>query len=357
MENSGTIVMIQSMMITRRKFLVYTAIGLGNLAFRPWSGWNIDADDGEIGRVTIQSVSVYSKPSDKSRILYQRYRDELVHLYDEIESEDGPGYNPLWYRVWRGYIHSAYLQRVKVHLNPIESDIQVKSGQLAEVTVPFTQTMRYLPYKKEWEPLYRLYYGSTHWVMGVEPGPDGLRWYRLHDELNEAEYHVQAADLRFIPVGEFTPLAPQVSPFDKRIEVSIAMQTLTAYEKDQVVFTTKISTGIPDRQNTPGIIPTDTPTGEFRVYSKMPSKHMGDGQLTADLEAYELPGVPWTTFFAPNGVAFHGTYWHNNFGMTMSHGCVNMRTEEAKWIYRWTTPVSSSDTWEQTGYGTLVIVR
>ena len=70
---------------------------------------------------------------------------------------------------------------------------------------------------------------------------------------------------------------------------------------------------------------------------------MGDGQLTAEIEAYELPGVPWTTFFAPNGVAFHGTYWHDNFGMTMSRGCVNMRTEEAKWLFRWIMPAVAYD--------------
>jgi hypothetical protein len=344
-------------MISRRDFLIYSAISLGNIAFHPLHGWGIDTDSGEIARVTIKSISVYSKPSDKSKILYQRYRDEIVNIYDEIISKDGPGYNPLWYRVWGGYVHSAYLQRVKVRLNPVVIDIPEKSGQLAEVTVPLTQTMRYLPYKKTWEPLYRLYYSSTHWVKGVEPGPDGTPWYRLHDELNEVEYHVEATHLRLVQPGEFAPISPEVDPMDKHIEVSIAMQTLTAYEKEKVVFKTNVSTGIPDRRNTPGLIPTDTPTGEFRVYSKMPSKHMGDGQLTSDLDAYELPGVPWTTFFAPNGVAFHGTYWHNNFGMTMSHGCVNMRTEEAKWIFRWTTPVSAPETWEQTGYGTRVIVK
>lgn len=344
-------------MITRRDFLKLSALGLGNLAFRPLSGWGFGTDSGAIARVTIQSVSVYSKPSDQSKIVYQRYRDELVNIYDEVVSEDGPGYNPLWYRVWGGYIHSAYLQRVKVRYNPVITETTVKTGQLAEVTVPLTQTMRYLPYRKTWEHLYRLYYGSTHWVKGVDTGPDGTPWYRLHDELNEVEYHAQATHLRFVPVDEFAPIAPDVTPSNKRIEVSIAMQTLTAYEKDRVVLQTKVSTGIPDRRNIPGLIPTDTPTGEFHVYSKMPSKHMGDGQLTADLEAYELPGVPWTTFFAPNGVAFHGTYWHDNFGMTMSRGCVNMRTEEAKWLFRWTTPVSAPETWEQTGYGTLVIVK
>jgi hypothetical protein len=88
----------------------------------------------------------------------------------------------------------------------------------------------------------------------------------------------------------------------------------------------------------------------------MPSKHMGDGRIVSDIEAYELPGVPWTTFFVDTGVAIHGTYWHQNFGAVMSRGCVNVPTAVAKWVFRWTTPVSAPDTCEQRGYGTVVKV-
>lgn len=345
--------------LSRRDFLRISTLSLGSLAFRPLFGKGEDPDAGDIARVAIGSVSVYSKPSDKSTILYQRYRDELVNIYEEIISEDGPGYNPVWYKVFRGYIHSAYLQRVKVLLNPPVDNVQIpqKRGQLAEVTVPLTTTRRYLAYKKEWEPLYRLYFGSTHWVRGVDIGPDGTPWYRLHDELTEVLYHAPAEHFRLIPPSEFEPISPHVDPWKKRIEVSISQQSLTAFEDEKVVLQTRVSTGVPDRQTEPGHISTDTPTGEFHVYSKMPSKHMGNGELTSDLNAYELPGVPWTTFFAEHGVALHGTYWHTNYGMMMSHGCVNMRTEEAKWIFRWTTPVVTPDTWEQTGRGTLVVVK
>ena len=49
---------------------------------------------------------------------------------------------------------------------------------------------------------------------------------------------------------------------------------------------------------------------------------------------YSLPGVPWTSFFIfETGVAFHGTFWHNNFGIPMSHGCINLRTDNAEWVY------------------------
>jgi len=45
------------------------------------------------------------------------------------------------------------------------------------------------------------------------------------------------------------------------------------------------------------------------------------------------------------GYALHGTYWHNNFGRPMSHGCVNMTNDDALWMYEWTD------------YGTLVNVH
>jgi lipoprotein-anchoring transpeptidase ErfK/SrfK len=84
---------------------------------------------------------------------------------------------------------------------------------------------------------------------------------------------------------------------------------------------------------------------------------MGDGRMTSEIDAYELPGVPWVSFFEHmTGVAFHGTYWHDNFGSRMSHGCVNMRVEDAKWLYRWSTPIAEPGDWIRKGYGTRVEV-
>jgi lipoprotein-anchoring transpeptidase ErfK/SrfK len=89
---------------------------------------------------------------------------------------------------------------------------------------------------------------------------------------------------------------------------------------------------------------------------------MGDGNLMQgdlDLDAYELVGVPWTIFFheLSTGYAIHGTYWHNNFGWPMSHGCVNLRNADAKWLFRWSTPENASPLEiEVTGFGTQVHV-
>lgn len=68
-----------------------------------------------------------------------------------------------------------------------------------------------------------------------------------------------------------------------------------------------------------------TPTGTFNIWTKLPSTLMrGPG--------YYLPGVPWTMYFYKS-FGIHGTYWHNNFGHPMSHGCVNMRTPDAQFVY------------------------
>lgn len=341
--------------LNRRDFLTRSASALAGLAIIPF---NLDGfmnqDSMDLGRICIESVSIYSQPSDKSKILYQRYRDELIHLYDEVISEDGPDYNPKWYRVWGGYVHSARIQRVYFRTNPVIYDIP-DTGYLAEVTVPATQTMRYTTVYG-WQPIYRLYYESTHWVIGIEKGPDGRPWYKLFDELLDIPYLVEAEHLRLIPPEEYAPIATDVPFGKKRVEVKIATQTLTAYEGDQVVLQTKIASGIPHLDPSNDTIPTNTPSGTFNVYSKMPSKHMGDGVVTDDITAYELPGVPWTSFFAPHGVAFHGTYWHDNFGMMMSHGCVNMRTDEAKWLFRWLDFPAEANKIETTGYGSQVIV-
>lgn len=340
---------------SRRDFLKLGSLSLAGLAFRPFYGTNQETDYGDLGRVAIYSVSVYSEPSDKSQIVFQRYRDEVFHIFEKIVSESGPSYNPIWYRVWGGYIHSAHIQQVQIQHNQVLSTIPEK-GQLAEVTVPLSQALRYNRYSG-WNPVYRLYYESLQWIIGIDEGPDGDAWYKLRDELLGVEYHVPAIHLRPIPPEEYSPLSADILPEKKRIEVSIARQYLTAFEDNKIVFETKISSGVPDRNPQPGKIPTDTPTGRFHVQSKLPSKHMGDGHLTSDPEAYELPGVPWTSFFEPQtGVAFHGTYWHQNYGIPMSHGCINMKPKEALWVYRWTNPAPEPGSWETRGYGTLVIV-
>jgi hypothetical protein len=346
--------------ISRRSFVKLGVMALSALAAKrfPFISEEYDHPSGIIGRITRDTVSVFKEPTwpQGETVAYLR-RDTLKNLYYSLIPQDGPPFNPVWYRIWEGYIHSAYVQKVKYRYNKPVTSLP-ESGQLCEVTVPYTQIYQYSVFEG-WQRRSRLYYQSTHWGVGVDEGPDGLPWYRLYDELREDQYHVPASHMRIIPDEELSPISPDVPPYEKLLEVSIQNQTLMAYEGDKIVFSTRISSGL-NRRPDPNDVPWDTPRGQYNIQSKMPSKHMGDGDLAAD--GSDLPGVPWTCFFlSPPGNAFHGTYWHDNFGLQMSHGCVNMRTDEAKWLFRWTTPVFNTpienhQDWEQRGLGTRVII-
>jgi lipoprotein-anchoring transpeptidase ErfK/SrfK len=207
-----------------------------------------------------------------------------------------------------------------------------------------------------WQPNLRLYFGSVHWLTGIEEGPDGRPWYRIFDELVGFPYHVDAAHICPIAEEEWSPRSPDVAIEQKLIEVNLGRQILTAYENEQKIFETKIASGITTAQSNPKALSTQTPTGKFRILAKYPSKHMGNGNLFATPDDYELPGVPWTCFFHEAGYAFHGTYWHDNFGTPMSRGCVNMRIDEARWLFRWVHPIHDQTRIYSPGFGTEVMI-
>jgi len=345
--------------INRREFLKLSSLGFGTMAFEPLQRMlppeERTAPVG-IGRVTVSSIGVFKEPNLKSERLRIRQRDDLVTLKEDLISPFGPQPNRRWYRVAGGYSHSAYLQRVEnASFNTPLTRVR-KGGQLGEITVPFTQSLRRQGSVTDWEPLYRLYFQSVHWITGIDEGPDGEAWYQLQDELLKLDYHVPAKHVRLIEDDELTPLSADVPPGAKSIKIKLSRQSLTAYEGEKIVMHTRVSTGLPSLGPVTGI-PTETPRGSFNIDPKVPAKHMGNGRLTSEIDAYELPGVPWTSFFEHmTGIAFHGTYWHDNYGNEMSHGCVNMLPDEAKWLFNWLTPQSEASERIQKGYGTLVVV-
>ena len=340
--------------LSRREFLKLGGLSLGSLAFSPHLNDYFDFDDSDLVRVATNSISVYSKPSDKSSIISTWYRDEILRIYQEVVAGE-PVINPVWYRVWGGYVHRARLQRVKVLYNDTLPALNLDEGlkRPVEVTVPYTEPWR-TSKTYGWQKLgFRLYYGSVHLVEAIEDGPTGEPWYRVNDDL-AGLYHVNPLHVRPIPDEEMAPISPDLEVQDKRLEVNLTTQVLMAFENGQQVLKTTISSGLPSGPRGPNGLSTKTPQGSFRILEKDPAKHMGNGNLFADADDYELPGVPWTCFFTTQGHAFHGTYWHQNFGTPMSHGCINMRTEEAKWLFLWALPKHEIGRYTNRGYGTEV---
>jgi lipoprotein-anchoring transpeptidase ErfK/SrfK len=338
--------------LSRRQFVQLSGLTMLSVAFRPRTPLS-SIDPIALGRTAYTWIQVYKEPAYRSDPVGRLLRDELVEIYETISADAGPVHNPRWHKLSYGYVHSGGLQIVKWNPQVPQEHIQ-ETGALAEVAVPYTRTHRQADPNAD--PLYRLYYQSTTWIEESLIGADGRHWYQLLDDLNGMRYYARAEHLRLIPASEITPLSPEVPASQKSIEVVLAEQEVRAYEFGRLVFRTRISSGIPDSRPRSNGIPTITPSGRFNVSQKMPHRHMGNGYATSDLEAYELPGVPWVAFFHITGVAFHGTYWHNDFGRPRSHGCINMRTDEARWLYRWCLPVIEPQVQHQAGYGTRVLV-
>jgi hypothetical protein len=132
-----------------------------------------------------------------------------------------------------------------------------------------------------------------------------------------------------VPTVEVIPYEPEeTEPYynpgvseplgDKWIDINLSQQMLYAFEGETLVASFLVSTGLP---NTP------TVTGTYHVWVKLLYDDMaGPG--------YYLPDVPYVMYFY-RGYGIHGTYWHSNFGYPMSHGCVNMETSQAGWVYNW----------------------
>lgn len=136
-----------------------------------------------------------------------------------------------------------------------------------------------------------------------------------------SDFAAQLADGNAVFALPVTEVPVTTVSLARRIEVNLTRQTTTLFENGQAVNTYAISSGLPG---------TLTPTGDFRVFAHVRIQDMG----CFPGAAYCTEDVPWVTYFAPN-IAFHGTYWHNNFGTPMSHGCINMPVDVARYVYDW----------------------
>jgi hypothetical protein len=250
---------------------------------------------------------------------------DIVPLFEEVYA---PGPNPrnyTWWRIDGGYIYSAFVQAIAPYRMPeIIPEMPNDFGFWAEVIAPYTVARTEPggdPITTRREPMYS--YASVYHVVGIQERQGDI-WYEVVDDMRPpVTCWVLARHLRPIPEEEFSPINPLEE--NKQLIIVLGEQRVYALEGDEVVFSTLCASGF--GQN-------ETPQGWHRVQWKKPSRHM----VGPD---YNLPGVPWNTYFNSEGLAIHGTYWHSDYGLPRSHGCVNVSPEAANWIYRWTTPPSN----------------
>lgn len=335
--------------ISRRDFLKLSGYGLMGILL-PELSLSPPADPFTSlqGRIIDRTIWSYEEPNRKSKKKKLYWRDLIVQIANTALGDDETAYNRVWYELEEGgYVYSGSVQPVRTILN--EPQLIPAGGVLGEVSVPYTDA--HLEANPESEVVYRLYYETVHWATSSAVLADGSVWYALLDDKYQQQYFVRGEHIRLIPDGELAPLSPDLSPREKRVEVRLEEQLVLAYEKDNLVFATRASTGGRLLSGT-----YTTPVGEYLTNHKRPTRHMAAGDIASS--GFDLPGVPWVMYIKENGIALHGTYWHNDFGRPRSHGCINLTPQAAKWLYRWTIPPVPPQKPLVYGFvGTKVIVR
>jgi hypothetical protein len=150
-------------------------------------------------------------------------------------------------------------------------------------------------------------------------------WYRVGEN--------QWIEQRRAGVITSSPRPEGIAEYEKWIDVNLYEQTLTAHVGDRMVYATLISTGVSE-------FPTQQ--GLFRIWAKVKlAKMSGDED---NRNRYFLEDVPFHMYFF-RSFALHAAYWHDNFGLKESHGCINLPPIDAKWLFEWVRPFTGPGNW------------
>lgn len=160
-------------------------------------------------------------------------------------------------------------------------------------------------------------------------------WVR-RERFDDSEYHVVQTDageryLRrwFVAVAEQRAPPRGVGQDEPWVHVDISEQTLVLYRGGMPIYATLVSSGLEGH---------DTPRGETRIRRKFVSDTMANLGPDAGDDSYRIDDVPWTQYF-DGSIALHGAFWHHRFGLTRSHGCVNLAPYDARYLFERTWPL------------------
>jgi hypothetical protein len=309
--------------ITRREFLKFVGISISGAVLKPRI-FNLSGDtfsDSELlVRVTEPQVNIRSRPDINSTEVGKFYQDQVVPLLREVVGKNQYRSSQRWVETPEGYVWSPLMQPVKNLRNaPLAAlpDSSMGQGMWVEVTVPWVEVVLDNPtpiaprikYLVENKITPKLYYSQIIWVDGIRQDEAGQTWYHLREPYGSYgdQFWAPAEAFRPITREEASPISPEIE--NKRIDVNIARQTLSCFENDREVYFCRVSTGRLEQETPIGLY--------FQVFWKLISVHMSAGTAGA---GYDLIGVGWPTFFAPNGIAIHSTFWYNDFGTPTSAG-------------------------------------
>lgn len=270
-------------------------------------------------RKVFDNIATYSTPGGQATGKIN-YGFVYLSAQDEI---------PNWVRVKGG----AWVKRGKI-------SGKIKPSRFAGLLLP---TEEELPYSVAWvlkdltgaqtpggeesadKPLLPRY-TAVYIYDSVEV--DGYNWYQIGQ--NQWAHQFKLAKVLPAP-------RPAEVETHKWISVDLYEQVAIAYEGTTPVFATLISSGVDD---------WPTREGLFQIYARYSVTRMTGGYLSPDY--YYLQDVPWTMYFDKD-IGFHGAYWHDEFGIRHSHGCVNMALTDAHWLFAWSESEYDYDAGDLTG--------
>jgi len=340
--------------LSRREFLKCSALLSAGMAIdvrKDLSAnallYQSSASTDKLGRVLSNGSNSFYQPKFSANVNLTYQENDVLSLQEALIINQESNIKSLWYRLEdNSYLHSREIQPVVNQLNAPNLEVG-GSGRLAEVTVPFTDAWSSSSNGKK--PNQIFYFGTVHWVYGLGQDEEKNYYYMVKEDRWSDLYYVDASHMRIISEEELQPISPLSSQDEKKISIDLRQQLMIAYENGEPVFISPVASGL-----LTGSADMTTPTGSFVINYKRPSRHMVHGERFG-ANGNELFGVPWVSYFTDTGIAFHGTYWHNDFTRPRSHGCINLPIQAAKWVYLWSYPaISPRQEKHVSPYGTLV---
>lgn len=333
--------------VTRREFLKLSALGLGSLALSP--GQQIDSQEfpqfERLGRVLAAGIPLHSRPTSESTVVRRLAEDEIIPVLRRVVGYQPFRINQTWVETLDGYIWSPEVQPVRNLPNePVAALLStaIGEGMWVEVTVPYVNLeLVNPPARAPWivnrlasGQRARFFYSQIVWIDEIKIGNEGQALYRLSEKYGYGDKFWAAAEaFRPLTAEGMSPIHPEVE--DKRIRVDINEQTLSCFEGKNEVYFARASTGALFNFRGERVDEWGTPLGRHPIWRKAVSLPLSGGSAAT---GWDLPGVGWISLFVGSGVALHSTYWHNNFGVPTSRGCVNLSPIDALWTFRWTLP-------------------
>jgi hypothetical protein len=380
--------------LSRRDFLKFSGVGLAGLSalalnrIRSFDFETLSAprrlpqfpDSPIIGRTVDPGIDLRNAPTNDPGLntsISKLPADTLLEWNREVIGNVVGGLNNQRYvETSQGYVYASVLQPTRNLPNtPIAEMPAGQPGFWAEVTVPYVELAHEGNIASPWlqdHIVYnfppRLYYGQVVWIDRIRTD-NGFVEYRWNEDAphgygygayNEF-YWADGAAFKVLTEQDASPISPDVDPNDKHIEVDLDYQTLSCFEGTTEVYFCRISSGLkgifdPVTGETNNKLAT--PVGNLLTHWKIVSLNMTAGTFQS---GYSTPAVPWTTMISGDGIAIHGAFWHNAFGEKRSHGCINVTPQDAKWIFRWTTPYVSLQQTEMRmslpDHGTIVVTK